>query len=323
MAKSRKPKFELLDPSINPEDLAKVEPGEDALLSPLLKSIINSLESNQKIVRLAFDKDPQAPNKFAGIYYDKVSLLPDSIIKKLSIVDDLLATIIRARANHVSAFGTELQDRFSTGFRIEPNKKGDFDDLSPEKKAEIFKRIAKATKLLKTCGHDSRWDDKEKMSLSTFLYLTATNAVKFGRFATEVIYTTDRKGERICHSFRPSDPGTIYAAIPNSDAIDSVRKQAFQKLQELKNEKLQPEKFLNDEYAWVQVINGSPTQAFTTDEMIVHNCYPVTDIETNGYPITPIDTAIAAITTHINITNHNKLYFQARTCSKRNACYSV
>ncbi len=44
--------------------------------------------------------------------------------------------------------------------------------------------------------------------------------------------------------------------------------------------------------------------------MIVHNMFPITDVELLGYPLTPIDTCIAAVTTHINITTHNKLYFQ-------------
>ena len=78
----------------------------------------------------------------------------------------------------------------------------------------------------------------------------------------------------------------------------------------MKNEKLQQEKFENDEYDWVQVIDGRPLQAFSSEEMLVQNFYPVTDIELQGYPLTPLDTAIAAVTTHINITNHNKLYFQ-------------
>jgi hypothetical protein len=38
---------------------------------------------------------------------------------------------------------------------------------------------------------------------------------------------------------------------------------------------------------------------------------PGRDVELDGYPVTPIDTAIAAVTTHINITTHNRLYFQS------------
>jgi phage portal protein BeeE len=43
----------------------------------------------------------------------------------------------------------------------------------------------------------------------------------------------------------------------------------------------------------------------------VHNFYPVTDVELNGYPVTPLDTVMNAVTTHLNIEEHNKLYFQS------------
>jgi hypothetical protein len=61
----------------------------------------------------------------------------------------------------------------------------------------------------------------------------------------------------------------------------------------------------------VQVIDGRPVQAFTADECVVHNCYPITDVELANYPLTPLDTVISAVTTHVNITTHNKLFFQS------------
>jgi hypothetical protein len=66
----------------------------------------------------------------------------------------------------------------------------------------------------------------------------------------------------------------------------------------------------NDEYDWVQVIENQPRQVFTEDELVVHNFYPVLDVEMDGYPVTPIDTMINAVTTHMNITKHNQIYFQ-------------
>jgi hypothetical protein len=316
MAKKRnKIVFDVLDPSVGDDDLRKIEDGE-TVESPLIKSIVNSLDSSKKITRLAFDEDPSSPNRYGGLYFDKVSLLPDRVIKRISIVDDLIATIIRARGNHAASFGHELQDRFSTGFRIEPSRNGKFDALPLEKRKEILERVKQVTKTLNTCGNTKKWNDRDQMSLPTFMYLSATNAVKFGRFATEIVWTIDSQAKKTFYAFRPVDPGTIFKAIPKSHAADALRKEAIVKLERIKNEKLVPEKFLNDEYVWIQVIEGTPAQAFTEEELVVHNCYPVTDIEFNGYPVTPIDTAIAAITTHINITNHNKLYFQSGRASR-------
>lgn len=310
----KKSKIEILDPIISEEDLEKQENGEFG--SDLVKSIVNTLNSRQKITRLTFQEDPVSPHKYAGIYYDKVGVLPDSVIKKIAIVDDLVASIVHARGQHARPFGHKLQDRFSTGFRIEPKfKDSGFSSLSEEQKKNILKRAEALENRLVTCGETKNWDEEDKMSLSTFLYISACNAVKFGRFATEVIHVGEGDNRRP-YAFRPADPSTIYKAVPHTNSAESIRKAALNKLKSIKNENLIPEKVLNDEYTWFQVINGTPQQALTSEEMIVHNCYPVTDYELNGYPLTPIDTVISAITTHINITNHNKLYFQHGRASK-------
>jgi hypothetical protein len=128
--------------------------------------------------------------------------------------------------------------------------------------------------------------------------------------ATEVIWRDLPNGDKKFHSFRIIDAGTIFKAATRTDNLASVRRSALQALRKLKNEHLKPEKFKNDEYAWVQVIEGQPRQAFTDKECLVHMFYPTSDIELEGYPLTPLDTAISAVTTHMNITTHNKLYFQ-------------
>ncbi|MDE2425719.1 MAG: phage portal protein [Elusimicrobia bacterium] len=180
------------------------------------------------------------------------------------------------------------------------------DRLKEDKKQELQQRIGKAIDKLLTCGSNDGLPLRDQMSLTEFLYVQARSAVSMGRFATEIIWTTT--GE--FHSFRPLDAGTMYKAVPQKNQIDTIRKQARGLLEGLKNKKLQPEKFENDEYDWVQVISSKPVQAFGPQEAIVYNCYPANDVEFYGYPVSPIDTVIASVTTHLNITNHNKIYFQ-------------
>jgi len=74
--------------------------------------------------------------------------------------------------------------------------------------------------------------------------------------------------------------------------------------------------FRATDYTWVQVIEGRPVQVFTSEELKVGNFYPVPDVELNGYPVTPLDTVITAVTTHLNIAAHNKLYFQSGRASR-------
>jgi hypothetical protein len=72
----------------------------------------------------------------------------------------------------------------------------------------------------------------------------------------------------------------------------------------------------NDEYSWVQAIDGTPRQAFTDQELICCNLYPSSDVEHDGYPVSPLDTVITSVTSHMSIELYNKLYFQNGRAAK-------
>jgi hypothetical protein len=276
--------------------------------TPLMKSFLNLLGPEDTIERLAFEQDPDYKNQFQSVYIGKVRLLPDDMLKRVSIQDDLVAAIVDARASQISAFGRPQPDRFSTGYKIEPEP-GLFETLSDSERNALQERIKRAEARLLTCGKTNGWNDNKELNFGQFLYMTGRDASVFGRMAVETLWT-GLQGNKEFHSFRPIDAGTIYTAAPYREETESVRKQAFNILSQMKNKKLVPERFMNDEYAYVQVIKGTPRQAFTSDECLVHNFYPSTHVELNGYPITPLDTVISAVVTHVNITTHNKLYFQ-------------
>lgn len=277
----------------------------------LLKSILNVLNGpKDSIERLAFESDPSLNNQYSSIYRAKTKLIPDVFLKRIAIQDDLVAAITNARANHIAAFGRPRNNRFELGFLIEP-KTNVAEQLDEKQQEELQKRIKEAIEKFSTCGLTKGWGKNDKLTFSQFLAMSTRDAITVGRIATEVIWVTDvNSGQKKFHSFRPIDAATIYRAAPQKEAAESVRKDALHILEQLKNKRLVPEKFKNDEYSWVQVVDGRPVQAFTSEECLVHNFYPVTDIQLDGYPVTPLDTVIAAVTTHLNITTHNKLYFQ-------------
>ncbi len=280
-------------------------------IADMTKSAINTIDAirrGDEVIQLAFKEDP-TNNLFHGIWKPKVGLVPDNVIKALARTDDLVATILGTRANQLAAFGRELQDRFSTGCRIEP-RAGIMNGLDEHVREQLSKRIDAAAELINTCGHVEGFPIDRQLSLSTFLYEQARNAVLFGRFATEVLWRQATDGMKFL-AFRPVDAGTIYFAHPRKDQQDpNVRLRAMQALETMYGQKLKKDDIENDKYCYYQVINGRPVQGFTADELYVWNMYPCTDIELGGYPITPCDTALSAITTHLNITTHNKLYFQ-------------
>lgn len=284
----------------------------------LTKSILNLMGGfdNDKIDRISFEENPYLNNGYAGIYKAKTRLLPNDVLKRLAIQDDLVAAIANARSNMIAIFGRPQPDRFSFGFELQVNP-GILNRLTQDQREDLNKRIDKVKKELLHCGKTSGWNQEEHLTLSQCFKMSAYDAVVVGKLAWEIVYVTDlQTNEKKFHSFRPMDAGTIYRAVPHSDQGAKVRKQAFRMLEKLKNEKLRPESFANDEYAWVQVIDGHPMQAFTSKECIVHNFYPVTNVDLQDSPVTPLDNVITAVTMHLNIGQHNRMFFQTGRAAK-------
>ena len=286
----------------------------------LEKAILRTLNQQGDIERLAFEADPTAVNRYHSVYKAKFRLVPDKLLKRITIQDDLVAAIVQTRQAQMSAFGRPRPDRFSTGFVVEPRQEAleeleKLADPEAKKKAkdELQKNIAKVTKRLMSCGDDSLdlKGNQDTLTFPQYISMSVRNAVVLGRIATEVLYRPNNAGERTFAGIRIIDAGTIYRAAPQRSALEALRRQARIMLAQMRNEKIDPERFTNDEYTWVQVVDERPLQAFTAEECLVHNFYPVPDFELDGYPVTPLDTVISAVTTHINITTHNKLYFQS------------
>lgn len=281
-----------------------------ANISQLIGTASGSTRNVQKttIPRIAFTEDPVSKDNYFGLFKNKKRLLPDWTIKRIRQEDHLVASILRARGNTMSMFGRIRKDRFDIG--IECNIKPEYDEiLTPEQRIKIQERQAKFLNLLITCGSNEGVSNEDRMTLSDFFYISAQNGLAFGRFATENIFEEDELGHKMFHRFRPVDAGTIMKAVKKGEYADSVRASSIKLLEEVTGAKIDRESALAGQYSWIQVFEGVPRQAFTAEEMLVCNLFPSSDIEHNGYPITPLDTIMQAITTHISIETYNKLYF--------------
>jgi len=279
-----------------------------------LADLIGANASSSKSVnrttkpRMAFTEDPVRQDNYFGLFKNKKRLLPDWTIKRIRQEDHLVASILRARGNTMSMFARLRKDRFDIG--IEGNIKKEYDDLiTPEQRIKIQERIGKALNLLMNCGSNDGVANEDRMLLSEYFYTSAVNGLSFGRFATEVIFDQDEEGGKFFHRFRPVDAGTIMRAVKKGEHADSVRQASIRLLEEANGSKIDKETALAGRYAWIQVVDNIPRQAFTQEEMLVCNLFPSTDIEHNGYPVTPLDTIIQAVTTHVSIETYNRLYF--------------
>lgn len=282
---------------------------QSGVLGAILKSLKNHSET--QVNRMSFEIDPKANySGNYGFYRMKAGLTPDHIIKRITGPqgDELVCQILQARSNMIASFGRPRTDRFSTGFEIIDMDRDA--KRSEEEQKEIQKRIDNAKKFLWKCGKDKLDDEVGEINLSQFFKMITRDGVSYGRFSVEKLWYTTTSGKKELYAFRASDAGTVYKILSQKSEDQSLRAEAVRMLSELKNEKIDVEKYKKDEYKYVQVIEGRPVQAFTAEEMVVYSLYPVTNVEYNGYPLTPIDQALNAITTHISITIHNKLYFQ-------------
>src|SRR6185437_5807575 len=128
--------------------------------------------------------------------------------------------------------------------------------------------------------------------------------------ATEIVGKPQFGSKDVFHHFRPVDVSTIFFANPHDAGQEGVRAHSVTALEQLKALNLKIEGDEADKFDFVQVIEGVPQQVFTDDELAVFNFDPVNDWENDGYPVPPLDTVIKAVLTHLNITQHNQLYFQ-------------
>lgn len=288
----------------------------------ILSYVLKDKDKNAKHTpRLAFTENPDSYATYAGIFKHNEYLIPNFLKKQIRTQDHLIASIIRNRSNQISAYGHIRKNRFDVGVNIAV--KPEFESvIKPEQMDVIQKRINRAEKLLLTCGSEFGLESKEKMSLPEFFYTQVNDGVSIGWFGTEIVYSMVN-GKKVFNRFRPVDSGTIYFTARDADRQgEALRRQSIQALKDLKGKgfdfKIDFEQLESNEkhYSYVQVISGTPKQAFTSEELIMTNLYPSNDILFNGYPVSPIDTAITQITTHLSIDAYNRLYFQNGRAAK-------
>lgn len=278
--------------------------------------------ANKRVPSLAFTENPTPQDTVLGLYKSKRRLIPDEVLKQIRVTDHLVATILRSRGAMMSLFGNLRQNRFDIG--LETVIKDDFlKILSPEQYEKVMVRIKKFEQLLLNCGKTEGLESQEYSTFNEFLDVQTRNGLTFGRFATEIIRDRnedpDEDGNYPFFRFRPVDVATIVRSVRNGDLIgNNVRISAIKALESLTGEKFNIDinALKEDKYAWLQIIDGTVRNAFTHQEMIVFDLFPSTDLEHNGYPVSPLDTIVSSVTTHISIDAYKKLYFQNGRATK-------
>ena len=311
------------------KELTETQPAPTGFLSDIVRSIEN-LEKSSKPedkkdertpVRMSFELDPL--REYAGggnIWQTKDNALPNELIRKITGPggDDLVCHIIQARSNHASLFGKPRDNRFDIGFDLLPKDNSKLPEDEKEM-AELMDEVERVKEFLWNTGKGRIRGEQEQPSLSQYLKMITADGLRYGTHATEFLYKS-KNGDpgpatpENFYGFRAADSGTIYKLKSYAQQDDSFRKAAITEINNLSKKKVISKddipKYLRGDYIYAQVISGNVKQLLSPDEMVLHSMYPNTSWELKGYPLTPLDQVIHAVTMHYDITMHNKMYFQ-------------
>lgn len=234
--------------------------------------------------------------------------LSNFILKIVSRRDPIVSTILHIRSNQASTFCRLQSNRFDTGFKIECK------DIKSEPNEKEIKEIED---FLLNCGETENRSSEDKLTLNQFGYMITHDMLTYGHCAIELI----RARNGTLHSFLPIPAETIYyanKALINKEQVGTmidIYRDAYQNLHGMK-ERFDEDKFLNEDYEFLQVINGKVVEGFNADEMILARVYDLSEIDLNGYALGPLERSISMITAHLQIENHQKMFFTHGFASK-------
>jgi hypothetical protein len=228
------------------------------------------------------------------------------ILKIISRRDPIVSTILHTRANQAAMFCRLPSNRFDTGIAIKP-RDGVIDGSEKE--------VKEIEEFILNCGIAENRARSDKMTFDQAVYALVMDMLTYGHCAIEKIF--DMSGG--LYGFLPLPAETIYHAnkkLADKDAIKNTidtYKDAYKKTY---GEDGQDYDDGSNEYTFLQVINGKIVEGFTDNELIMARFAMQTDIDLNGYSIGPLERAIMMITAHLQIENHQKMFFTHGVASR-------
>lgn len=295
-----------LDSRIN--ELKKSEPlaqsdaqaGTDAFGETLMKAMKQDGIGRKGLL---FDPFMEQGVFAGGLYRGKTSFMPNHLLKQVSRKDSIVAAIIDVRAGQVAAACKKQMSRFDLGFKIKPKDNAVEIDDDEVRKIEEF---------ILNCGRIDDRASEDKMTFDQWGYTVTTDLMRYGHAAIELVRTNDSN----LYAFLPLSAETIFYANKKIDKtlIEGMRDIWRQVSQE--DSSVDLDKAAAGEYEYLQMINGKVVEGFTKDELIFERINLDSDIDLNGYAVGPLERAIAAITSHLQIENHQKAFFTHGAASK-------
>lgn len=288
--------YDLLNASIDSriESLKKVDPGD----------LLKAERADGMISRKGLLFDPyveQSSN--AGLFKPKVSYLSNGLLKQISRRNTVVALCIDLRSSQIASACKKQTSRFDLGFKILPKDKSTKVDDEEVRRIEEF---------LLNCGYTGEERASEdKMTLDQWGYMVTRDLMVYGHCAIEKV----RRRDGDLYSFLPLPAETIYYANRKIDpkTIEGM-KNIWKRI--LDENKVTIDDVTSDDVEFIQVIEGKCVEAFDRNELIFSRINIESDIDLNGYAVGPLERAISAITSHLQIENHQRQFFTHGFASK-------
>jgi len=237
----------------------------------------------------------------AGLFKQRVSYLQPQILKQVSRRDAVVAAALDARASQIASACKRPSSRFDWGFKLVPKDNSITSDQEEIRKLEEF---------ILNCGQKEDRPIEDKLTFEQWGYMFCRDIMVYGHAAIEKVLRKDGQ----LHSFLPLPAESIFYANKKVDKkIIENMKNAWQAAID---GKVEVDRIAKGEYEYVQVINSKVIEGFTKDELIFARFNLETDIDLNGYCYGPLERAMSAIISHMQIENHQRQFFVHGVASK-------
>jgi phage portal protein BeeE len=240
-----------------------------------------------------------------GLYKMRTSFLSNAMLKQVARRDSIISAILDLRANQIASFCKRPANRFEEGFKFVPKDKNTSVDADEVRKAEEF--------ILNT-GYTEDRTPADKMTFDQWGAMVTKDMLRYGHAAIEKV----KRNDGDLFSFLPlASESIFYANKKATPELMTHFREIWQNMSNVTEQNKEAKKDpSSEEYEYVQVINGQVVEGFTHEELIFARHNLESDLDTNSYCISQLEKCVGAVTSHLQVENHQKQFFNHGTASK-------
>ena len=237
----------------------------------------------------------------SGLFRPKRGSIHNDYLKLIARANPVVGIIIGTMAAGVMGACRKQTDHYDLGYVVKPTR----EDIQTD-----TKEVEELEDYIWNCGIKEHRREEDKMTFDRWAYNVTWDFARFGYCTLERDYTDDDR----LYSFLPLPAGSMYYADPNTtkevyrqeaDVFQAGLRHALRDFEPMDPEDQDTE----GQIKYVQMVNGRAGATFTSKELIFSKLTDDNDLDLNGYPISPLNKAIDAVTNHLKVEKHQSMFF--------------